>query len=71
MDRRLLNLTMKQFFNRDILIEEYSFSPSKVYYLPQDGTMEEYSEYINNLPINDKIEIFGLHPNSDIIIATE
>lgn len=70
MDRRLLNITLNQFFSPEILKPNCVFSNSDIYYMPEEGEFEDYLEYIHALPINDALEIFGLHGNSDIIIAS-
>ena len=36
------------------------------YVLPDCKTIEEYNEFITNLPIQDIPEVFGLHANADI-----
>lgn len=50
----------------NILDDNYKFSSSGTYYAPNDGTFEDYQEYILQLPINDSTEIFGLHENAEI-----
>lgn len=44
-------------------------SPSGVYYIPPNGVLEDYKEYIRNLPLNDLTEVFGLHDNAEISSA--
>ena len=36
------------------------------YYIPRDGSINTYKEYINQLPNIDNPEAFGQHPNADI-----
>ena len=36
------------------------------YPVPECKTIEEYNEFINNLPLQDIPEVFGLHANADI-----
>ena len=31
--------------------------------------MDDYKEYIKNLPLNDQTEVFGLHSNAEISSA--
>ncbi len=52
---------MKSFYSDSILLNEYKFSPSGIYFAPEEGNLESYREYIRDLPINDKTEVFGLH----------
>ena len=68
-DRRLISIILKDFYSPKILDEEYSFSPSEIYYAPSEGVLEDYKEYIRSLPINDPCEVFGLHENAEISSA--
>ena len=36
------------------------------YYIPKDGTLQNYREFVNMMPNNDHPEAFGQHPNGDI-----
>lgn len=36
------------------------------YYIPKDGSLHSYKEYISMLPNVDNPEAFGQHPNADI-----
>ena len=36
------------------------------YYIPKDGALSTYKEYISMLPNVDNPEAFGQHPNADI-----
>ncbi len=49
---------------------EGMFKPSFIFYkgygIPLFKTVKEYIDYIENLPLSDTPEIFGLHPNADI-----
>jgi len=36
------------------------------YYIPKDGALPSYKEYISMLPNMDHPEAFGQHPNADI-----
>ena len=37
------------------------------YYIPEDGPFEDYVSYIKTLPLLDEAEVFGQHPNSEIL----
>lgn len=37
-----------------------------MYYIPRDGTLESYRDYIRLLPNIDRPEAFGQHTNADI-----
>jgi len=36
------------------------------YYVPKDGVLSSYKEYVSMLPNMDHPEAFGQHPNADI-----
>lgn len=36
------------------------------YYIPQDGSLQSYQDFIILLPSIDRPEVFGQHPNADI-----
>lgn len=43
-----------------------SLSPLSTYYIPRDGSIQTYLDYITLLPNIDRPEAFGQHPNADI-----
>lgn len=50
--------------------ENHKLSESGIYYVPSDGCRDDYIDFIKeNVPHNDKTEIFGLHDNADITCA--
>ncbi|XP_050531221.1 dynein axonemal heavy chain 2 isoform X2 [Daktulosphaira vitifoliae] len=66
-DRRLLNTYIAQYFNEDaISIPYYRLSSLLMYYIPRDGNLQSYREFIMTLPIVDSPQAFGQHPNSDM-----
>ena len=65
-DRRCLISLLKQYSNADVLEDGYKFSESGIYYAPSNGQLEIYREYIENLPLIDNPEVFGLHENANI-----
>jgi dynein heavy chain len=65
-DTRILNFTLKSFFNPSILQDGYYFMNSKFYVSPSRSTLLEYKRHIQNLPDNDEPEIFGLSLNSNL-----
>ena len=68
-DRRLIKILLSQFYTPEILSDTYKFSPSGVYFCPPEGSLDDYKEYIRNLPLNDATEVFGLHQNAEITSA--
>ena len=37
-----------------------------MYFAPEDGSYNQFIEYIRSLPLNPNPEVFGLHENADI-----
>lgn len=44
----------------------YRVSTLATYYVPKDGPLSSYKEYVSMLPNIDHPEAFGQHPNADI-----
>ncbi|OON14263.1 ATPase family protein [Opisthorchis viverrini] len=66
-DRRLLTTYITDFFKEDVLKETfYKLTPLPYYYIPRDGTLNAYREFVSMLPQMDHPEAFGQHPNADI-----
>ena len=69
-DRACLMSTLARYCKPASLEDSYRYSPSGTYYAPPDGPIEVYREYIDQLPLLDDPEIFGLHENANIIFET-
>ncbi|KAK2185461.1 hypothetical protein NP493_233g02018 [Ridgeia piscesae] len=66
-DRRLLLTYISDFFCEDsISTPFFKLSSLITYYIPKDGPLKAYKEYISMLPNMDHPEAFGQHPNADI-----
>jgi len=70
-DRRTIKILLLDYYNESMITEEqHKLSESGIYYVPSDGERNDYIEFIKeNVPHNDKTEIFGLHDNADITCA--
>jgi len=68
-DVRLIKTILKLYINRDSLKDNYKYSESGVYHSPAVGTLDDYLEYIQSLPLNPSPEAFGLHDNAEITNA--
>ena len=66
-DRQYLLSLLDKHCHKNCLEDDYRFSPSGLYYAPEDGDIDEYRDYIHSLPMNDDPEIFGLHDNANIV----
>ncbi|KAI5628238.1 dynein heavy chain 6, axonemal isoform X2 [Silurus asotus] len=65
-DQRCLRTILKRFFEPEILEEGYKYSASGIYFAPESDSLVEYNSYIENLPIIDDPEIFGMHENANL-----
>ena len=66
-DRRVLSGYLNQFFCEEALrVENFPLSSLDEYYVPKEGPLDSYREYIATLPVSDQPEAFGQHPNADI-----
>ncbi|XP_052104325.1 dynein axonemal heavy chain 2-like isoform X7 [Mytilus californianus] len=76
-DRRLLLTYINEYFHDGVLqnaffkdsgqiYHNYRLSCLPTYYIPKDGPLSSYKEYVSMLPNVDHPEAFGQHPNADI-----
>ena len=65
-DRRAITSILANYFNSSILRDASVFSPSGIYYAPADGSMSDFIEYVQSLPLRAAPEVFGLHENANI-----
>ncbi|OQR83321.1 dynein heavy chain [Achlya hypogyna] len=66
-DRRLMLVYVGQFFSEDILeLEQAPLSEAPEYFVPDDGDLASYGDFIRNLPLEDPPLAFGQHPNAQI-----
>lgn len=49
----------------------YKLSSSPFYYIPRDGALKSYKDFINSMPSTDHPEAFGQHPNADVTSQIE
>uniref|UniRef100_A0A8B9XJL0 Dynein axonemal heavy chain 2 n=1 Tax=Bos mutus grunniens TaxID=30521 RepID=A0A8B9XJL0_BOSMU len=66
-DRRLLTTYINDYFcDQALLTPSYRLSVLETYFIPKDGSLASYKEYISMLPGMDPPEAFGQHPNADV-----
>jgi dynein heavy chain len=65
-DQRCLRTILRRFFSPETLKTGYKYSPSGIYYCPEKQFLQQYRDYIEELPINDNPEIFGMNSNANI-----
>ncbi|XP_063073303.1 dynein axonemal heavy chain 6 [Engraulis encrasicolus] len=65
-DQRCLRTILKGFFSPPTLAMGYKYSESGIYYALNSDSLAEYKQYIENLPLIDDPEIFGMHENANL-----
>jgi len=66
-DRRLLMTYINEYMCDSVLsVPFFKVSSLPTYYIPKDGPLSSYKEYVSMLPQVDHPEAFGQHPNADI-----
>ncbi|XP_077982678.1 dynein axonemal heavy chain 5-like [Glandiceps talaboti] len=63
-DKRLLNTFARVWFSEQMFQSNFNFY--KGYNIPKCNNIQQYVDFIGNLPPSDSPEAFGLHPNADI-----
>nr|KAF6446457.1 dynein axonemal heavy chain 6 [Rousettus aegyptiacus] len=66
-DQRCLRTILKRFFSPETLEENYKYSESGIYFAPLADSLQEFKDYIENLPLIDDPEIFGMHENANLV----
>uniref|UniRef100_A0A452TJF6 Dynein axonemal heavy chain 6 n=1 Tax=Ursus maritimus TaxID=29073 RepID=A0A452TJF6_URSMA len=66
-DQRCLRTVLKRFFSPETLEEDYKYSESGIYFAPLADSLQEFKDYIENLPLMDDPEIFGMHENANLV----
>ncbi|XP_063775637.1 dynein axonemal heavy chain 6 [Pseudophryne corroboree] len=65
-DQRCLRTILRRFFSPETLEDNYLYSSSGIYFSPDADSLQCYKEYIENLPLTDDPEIFGMHENANL-----
>ncbi|ORX87075.1 hypothetical protein BCR32DRAFT_215666 [Anaeromyces robustus] len=65
-DRRAMLSILKVYYTPDIFKNNYKFTSSNIYYVPPNTGYNDIIEYIKELPLDTKPEVFHLHDNADI-----
>ncbi|CAI9729216.1 dynein heavy chain 5, axonemal-like [Octopus vulgaris] len=67
-DKRLLNTFAKVWFCEEMFSDTFSFYTG--YTIPKSRMLEDFRQFIEQLPPVDTPQAFGLHPNADITYQT-
>ncbi|XP_050800280.1 dynein axonemal heavy chain 6 isoform X6 [Gopherus flavomarginatus] len=65
-DQRCLRTVLKRFFAPETLEYDYKYSESGIYFAPMADSLQDYKDYIENFPLIDDPEIFGMHENANL-----
>ncbi|KAM9330540.1 dynein axonemal heavy chain 6 [Gastrophryne carolinensis] len=65
-DQRCLRTILRRFFSPETLDDHYCYSKSGIYFSPDADSLQLYKDYIENLPLTDDPEIFGMHENANL-----
>ncbi|XP_077201567.1 dynein axonemal heavy chain 6 isoform X2 [Paroedura picta] len=65
-DQRCLRTILRRFFAPETLEEDYKYSESGIYFAPVADGLQDFKDYIENLPLSDDPEIFGMHENANL-----
>jgi len=66
-DRRLVKVYINQFVCEDAIeVPNYPLSELRDYFIPQDGDLNSYKDFVKSLPQSEHPLAFGQHPNADI-----
>jgi len=65
-DRRTLLCILKRFYNPEFLQEKHDISPSGIFTCPEDGSRQNFIDFIDQLPLVAAPEVFGLHDNATL-----
>ncbi|KAH0628434.1 hypothetical protein JD844_009589 [Phrynosoma platyrhinos] len=65
-DQRCLRTVLRRFFSPETLEDDYKYSESGIYFAPVADSLQDFKDYIENLPLIDDPEIFGMHENANL-----
>ncbi|KAL8563604.1 Dynein heavy chain 1, axonemal [Nucella lapillus] len=69
-DRRCLMSVLGDYYDSSVVDMDHVYSVSAIYrQIDPESNLEQYTDYMKSLPINDTPEIFGLHDNANITFA--
>lgn len=65
-DIRCIKAMLKNLFRSEVMLDGYKFSKLDTYYAPPEGSLTDALAYVNQLPLDEDPEVFGLHTNANI-----
>ncbi|KEP65299.1 UNVERIFIED_CONTAM: ATPase family associated with various cellular activities (AAA) domain-containing protein [Hammondia hammondi] len=70
-DRRCLTNLLSLYVSPEVVLEEDALSHLGLQRVPYAGSLEALNQYVETLPVEDKPEVFGLHPNATLRLHQE
>nr|PIM00143.1 ATPase family associated with various cellular activities (AAA) domain protein [Toxoplasma gondii COUG] len=70
-DRRCLTNLLSLYVSPEVVLEEDALSHLGLQRIPYAGSLEALNQYVETLPVEDKPELFGLHPNATLRLHQE
>eukprot|EP00960_Hanusia_phi_P070417 767305-Hanusia_phi.AAC.13 len=67
-DRRCLMAILETYYKGEVVVKDdsYKFSDSGIYRSPPNGSFDDLMKYLDELPLIDNPEVFGMHDNANI-----
>ena len=70
-DRRNLMVALRRFYRPEVLEDGFPFAPAgttaaSTYYSIAEGGLQAVRDWVDGLPYDDPVTVFGLHPNAKI-----
>ncbi|CAE7707182.1 DNAH2, partial [Symbiodinium sp. CCMP2592] len=65
-DNRILRSYVNEFFCPAALQPKFQLSALPTYFIPEDGSLHSYRQYVQGLPLSEPPEAFGQHTNAEI-----
>ena len=66
LDKRMISAMLKKYYSPPLLDESYTFTQDGVHFAPICPDLSAVRAYIQQLPSEDNLDLFGLHPNASI-----
>lgn len=66
-DSLCIRAMLTRYFCPELMNDNYRLAKLDMYYAPPEGPLTATKSYIESLPLDEDPEVFGLHPNANIV----
>ena len=66
-DSLCIRAMLTRYFCPELMNDSYRLAKLDMYYAPPEGPLAATKTYIESLPLDEDPEVFGLHPNANIV----